>query len=405
MKILLSAYACRPQMGSEPAVGWTWVVELSKYHELWVLTNYTNQEKIDEYYQANDNGLSNVHFIYVRPNKKLTFLHEEWGRLERYYYVLWQKKAYKIAKELNSNVHFDYIQHLTYVTCILPTYMHKLGIPFIYGPVSGGERIPAVIRYPMSLKHRLIELIRSLTQLIPAISLNTRRAFKKAEKIIAVTEETKKLIPKKYHHKVILEQAIGLKSEYFEPAPAYVPNASCRVLMVGRMIYWKGFETGINAVKKALEQDAPIELTVLGGGNKKHIEKLKKLAAIHLDTKIKFVDSIGYEKMKSFYESFDVLLNCSLRDSGCLVVMEAMSRGLPVICIDTGGPKMNTSNECALKITPVHFSKLIESISHALINFAKNPEYRSFMSRAAYQYARDNFNIEVKVRNFLEHYA
>ena len=36
MKILLSAYACRPNMGSEPAVGWTWVVELCKYHDLWV---------------------------------------------------------------------------------------------------------------------------------------------------------------------------------------------------------------------------------------------------------------------------------------------------------------------------------------------------------------------------------
>ena len=48
MKILLSAYACEPNKGSEPAVGWNWAQGLVKLgHEVWVLTRTNNQQTIE----------------------------------------------------------------------------------------------------------------------------------------------------------------------------------------------------------------------------------------------------------------------------------------------------------------------------------------------------------------------
>ena len=202
-----------------------------------------------------------------------------------------------------------------------------------------------------------------------------------------------------------LQQAIGLGSDFFEPAPQEAAHELCRVLMAGRMIYWKGFEAGITAVTKVLDENIDIELTVLGTGDKNHMERLKRLAGKYLDTRIRFIDSVDHENMKAFYERFDVLLNCSLRDSGCLVVMEAMSRGVPVICIDTGGPKVNTSSECAIKIQPAAYGTLVEAISGAISAVAMNPHTRTLLSRAAYVYAKKNFNIEGKVKDFLENYA
>lgn len=43
LKIFVSAYACEPGLGSEIGVGWHWVLEMSKYFELWVLTRKSNQ--------------------------------------------------------------------------------------------------------------------------------------------------------------------------------------------------------------------------------------------------------------------------------------------------------------------------------------------------------------------------
>ena len=46
--ILLSAYACEPDQGSEPGIGWNWAVSLARAgHSVWVLTRANNHEAID----------------------------------------------------------------------------------------------------------------------------------------------------------------------------------------------------------------------------------------------------------------------------------------------------------------------------------------------------------------------
>lgn len=43
MKLLLSAYACELNTGSEPGVGWHWAAEVTRLgHEVWVLTRADN---------------------------------------------------------------------------------------------------------------------------------------------------------------------------------------------------------------------------------------------------------------------------------------------------------------------------------------------------------------------------
>ena len=38
IKIMVSAYACEPNLGTEMGVGWHWVLEMSKRFEVWVIT-------------------------------------------------------------------------------------------------------------------------------------------------------------------------------------------------------------------------------------------------------------------------------------------------------------------------------------------------------------------------------
>ena len=47
LKIFVSAYACEPDLGSEIGVGWHWVLEMSKYFDLWVLTRESNRHTIE----------------------------------------------------------------------------------------------------------------------------------------------------------------------------------------------------------------------------------------------------------------------------------------------------------------------------------------------------------------------
>ena len=51
LSILINAYACSPNMGSEPGMAWNWCVNLAKYCELYIITEGEFQEKLRLYSQ------------------------------------------------------------------------------------------------------------------------------------------------------------------------------------------------------------------------------------------------------------------------------------------------------------------------------------------------------------------
>ena len=66
-KILVSAYGCEPLKGSEPGVGWNWVLQMAKSHLVCVITRANNQSLIEEYLP--ENVANNIKFYYYdTPN-------------------------------------------------------------------------------------------------------------------------------------------------------------------------------------------------------------------------------------------------------------------------------------------------------------------------------------------------
>ena len=48
LKVLISAYACEPNKGSEPEVGWQWALQMARYHDVTVLTRSNNRAGIEK---------------------------------------------------------------------------------------------------------------------------------------------------------------------------------------------------------------------------------------------------------------------------------------------------------------------------------------------------------------------
>lgn len=291
MKILASVYACSPYDGSERAVGWNWVYELDKYHDITAITSSSYRKDIEDYIEKNPNQLKNTRFVYVDVP------HTSWHkgyRLERIYYILWQKKAAKVARNLNKVEHFDLVHHMTYVTCVLPTYMHSLKIPFLLGPVAGGDLISSKIQYPLDRKAKRFENVRLLSQKIFTATPNFSKTVKKASLILTATDDTERLIPSKYKDKVHIFQAAGLKEDIFNPEPIKEKHGVPQFLMAGRMLYLKGYELGITAFVKAIESGLQAELTILGDTeDNKSMEAYKKrimdICGTHLGKEIRVV--------------------------------------------------------------------------------------------------------------------
>ena len=47
LSILINAYACSPNMGSEPGMAWNWCINLAKHSELHIITEGEFKEKIE----------------------------------------------------------------------------------------------------------------------------------------------------------------------------------------------------------------------------------------------------------------------------------------------------------------------------------------------------------------------
>ena len=393
MKILLSAYACEPNKGSEPGVGWSWATELAKKHEVWVITRDNNEPTITEYMQVNPNYQNdNLHFIYVGLSKKLTFW-KKGRRGMRLFYMLWQKKAVKIAAEWNKIIGFDFVQHVTFVSYTQPTYMYKLGIPLIWGPVSGGENIPFGIKIKMSKKEWIIESVRKLSQYMALITPSVRKTMKKSKYIFVATEETREKIPQKYQKKASILPAIGIER---------MPNASridrndskVKIVMAGRLIYWKAFDIGLKGFLKIADQHPNAELHILGEGNKK--DELKRLAGKYLNKQVFFEKPIPHDQIYEFYKKFDIFLNTTLRDSGCMTMMEAMSVGLPCVAIATGGPKVLLMGEPIGSINVKDYDSTVQLVSSSLANLIVDARIREQLSLTQYDYVQ-KFIMECKV--------
>ena len=61
LKILMSAFACEPEEGSEPEVGWRWAMLMSEENEVVVVTQEKNRKHIEPFLERNPELLSLIH--------------------------------------------------------------------------------------------------------------------------------------------------------------------------------------------------------------------------------------------------------------------------------------------------------------------------------------------------------
>jgi glycosyltransferase involved in cell wall biosynthesis len=394
MKILLSAYACEPNMGSEPGVGWSWALELARLgYEVSVLTRASNRATI-EAELVKSASITNLNFLYY----DLPLWARWWKKGKRgihLYYFLWQWGAYLLAKKVHKSERFDKVHHITFVNIRQPSFMGNLGIPFVFGPVAGGERTPWRLRMNYGWRGWIRDGLRDLANLLVKVDPLARRTFKQAERIYVTSAQTLSLLPRKYRHKAIIQLAIGFNpSEMLKMSekPPLDPfnKGDFKVLFVGNLLYLKGMHLGIPAFAHLLKKRPEARLTLVGRGPDG--ERWRTLAEkLGVGNRIDWVPWLDRGELPTIYASHDVLLFPSLHDSGGMVVLEAMAYGLPVVCLDLGGPGQTVEKTCGfkVKVDDLNEEYAIRALADGLIKLAKDSTFLCRLSEGAIHRAEE----------------
>lgn len=398
LKILISAYACRPGMGSESGVGWNIVVELAKYQQVWVITREDNRASIAA--ELEQNPIPGIHFVYCELPRWAVW----WQPTQLPHYYFWQLSAYLKAKQLNSEIGFDIVHHVTYVRYSTPSFLSLLPIPFIWGPVGGGESAPPAFWQDLSWRGKVYEILRSLSHRIGESDPFTRLTAQRSVLIRATTQDTANRLYQMKATNVEIISAIGLSQQDIERlAQSPIPKSSpVRFISMARLLHWKGLHLSMRAFAMA-DLTADTEYWILGDGPEK--ARLQSLAVeLNVSQRVKFWGRLSRDEALSKLSECHVLLHPSLHDSGGWVCLEAMAMGRPVICLDLGGPAVQVTEETGVKIPAQNPKQTVSSLAEAMSCLAKDSDLRSRLGQAGQKRVRENFSWEEKGRHLLKLY-
>ena len=105
----------------------------------------------------------------------------------------------------------------------------------------------------------------------------------------------------------------------------------------------------VRAFSEFARRNPDAAFTLIGDGPERvHLERLA--ARLGHGGKVRFEGGRSHAEVLETYGNHDVLLLPSLHDSGGLAVLEAMSRGLPVICLERSGPAMTVTEDVGIKV-------------------------------------------------------
>ena len=283
------------------------------------------------------------------------------------------------------------------VSPLAPSFICKLGVPVVIGPMNGGMEYPEAFRNVESwLTRASIGLGRSCANLV-------NRAIpgkKLASFVLVANQRTRLALPFCVQGNVveIPENGVDLRI-WSVPSEWHGNGQPPRFLFMGRLVDWKRLDWAI----EALASVPGAYLDVIGDGPMR--ADWKRLAAtLNLNDRICFRGWMPQYECAQYLQSATAMLLPSIYECGGAVVLEAMATGTPVIAVAWGGPKDYLDESCGMLIPPVDARAVINGFAAGMQMLIDKPQLRISLGAAARKKIEESFSWEEKVDRVVEIY-
>jgi glycosyltransferase involved in cell wall biosynthesis len=381
-RLLVSAFSYGPDRGSEPGLGWHSVQALAEEYEVWVLVDVNCLPALP----PGSEDVPQVHLLPVR----LPLYSRLIGRVLTHsvfwllYYYLWQVWAAAVALRWHQRVDFHAAVHVTYAKYSVPSLLPLLGIPFVLGPVGGAEAAPLCFYHGHGLRIWLEEALRMLLQQATRLDPLLRWSLHRTALAVGTTPETAAALSQLGAPHVQMRPGIALSETELSQlsSPAQTGQQPLTLLYVGRLLHWKGLHLALHAMA-GLPQ---LQLRIIGSGPAR--ASLQALAQ-QLGVSTEFLGELPRSEVLRHYTSAHAFIHPSLHDSGATSVVEALAAGLPVLCLNYGGPSVAVTSECGWVLPAEQPTAAISALRAALLEL---PQSRVSKSTAARERAQQHYS-------------
>ena len=392
--VLITAYAVNPYKGSEDGTGWNISREIAKTYKTIIITRKNNRPEIERYMEKHQNLIhQNMKFKYHDLPSWAMFWKKKIGpRGYVLYFYLWQLLMPLFI--LRNKLEFDLCHNLNFHSDSTPHFLWVFGKPTIWGPIGHHPKMPFdyIKHYGNKIviidrKYALVKWI--MRSLDPFFYLSKW----KTDRIIAINSSIKSTLRLK-----------DSKVEVIAAVAAEIPNLELKqnnvfnVLSVGRFTPMKGFDITILAFSKFIKavpenKRENVKLTLVGSGECTfYLNGL--IEKHHIGGYVNIISWVDKKEMDAIYNDADVFLFPSHEGAG-MVVPEAMSYGLPVICFDNVGPG-ELLKHAGVKIPYTNYNKSINQFYLELFDIYTNTAKRVELSKKAIETFKSNYTWTTK---------
>ncbi|MBL6448116.1 glycosyltransferase family 4 protein [Fulvivirga sp. 29W222] len=389
MRLLISAYACIPDRGSEPGNGWHWVLGNAMLgHEVWCFTTREGEEAIKKALKHYPSLKIHVEFIDVPRWINYLYRYQPFIYL---HYLVWQHKAARKAAAIDKEINFDLLHHVTLGSLQLGAGLWRLKKPFVFGPVGGNNFAPVAFK-KYFVRGWYMEIFRKWTsELLMAFNPDFMKTIQQADLILASNNDTWEKVKSMGGEKVRVFLDTALSNDFFTDSEDsnHSQSDELRILWVGRIFARKGLPLVLEALKEVKMKNIPFHLTILGDG-KLGCRVNQWLIDYGVQEHVTWRGQVSWYEVKAAYKEHDVFMLCSLRDSFGSQFLEAMAFKLPIITLNHQGARDHIPSNAAIKVPVTKPESTVKELAEAVEYMYQNPQHRKEMGQNGYAFAQQH---------------
>jgi glycosyltransferase involved in cell wall biosynthesis len=385
LKVLVVAAAVHPDKGSEPGLGWGWVEALSKHHDLWVITGERegNREAIERRFTEVPDLRKRMQ-IYFIPRPDGPRIEEVIPLLYYRLYRKWHQRAYQLASEIHREIHFDLVHQLNMTGYREPGFLWKFELPFVWGPVGGTANVPLRFASILGVQQFIYHAAKIIVnELQLRFHPRVRRAVNRCDGFVTSTTDGRDKFLRVLGKESVMINDNGppLKGPVFQRTNIKGPKGTLRFAWSGLHISRKALPIALKALA-LLPKDIDWRIDILGQGGM--MPGWKKMASdLGINERCCWHGWVNRSRAIEILSHSDLFLFPSLHESTPAVVFEALSQGVPVICINHCGQADVVTEECGIKIPVTSCRQVIKDFAQAIHHLAISPEERNRMAKGA----------------------
>jgi glycosyltransferase involved in cell wall biosynthesis len=320
-------------------------------------------------------------------------------------HILTHRRLRRVVAEVVARERADIVHETTPISPKAPSAMYGLGVPVVAGPLSGAMDFPPAFQHLQSGAARLIERVgRSVSHVANRLIPGRIRA----EALVVANDQTLKALHKGYRGKVyegISEVSVDLKVWKLGGRASREADGLVKFSYLGRLVGWKAVDLLVDAFKIVADRCPEARLEILGDGETRQ-DLEAQAARLGIADRIDFAGWVSADEGARRLRASDVFVLPSLRESGGVVLLEAMAVGLSVVATRWGGPGVHVDDATGIRVSPDTREGFISGLADAMIRLALSPELRDEMGRAAIRRVESGtYDWDRKIDRFLEIYA